>query len=245
MMPTLPNGSFFHLYFLHTLQMTSPLFSTSAPAGWNQLPTAVKQKFYNIASKGEWSAHEAYDHLVPDTLKDNPDEVTAWMDGSPELHIPDRDVSRIEAGGDYSADNTIMEDMSVNRARGANDMTSTEFEATEAANAADTQTIEEAFESATEATADVFVETLPEASTFLGDVVQTASEAVLPIIFAYKGAKYVSRQFDDDTDKLGWGAVAAGAGAYAGTTTIGVAAGALWGGYCLLKLAYKTVNRFA
>ena len=225
--------------------MTSPLFSTSAPIGWNQLTMEIKQKFYSIASKGEWSAHEAYDHLVPDTLKDNPDEVLAWMDGSPELNIPDRDVSRIEAGGDYSTDNTIMEDMSVNRARGANDMTSAEFEATEAANAADTQTIEESFDSATEATADIFAEAVPEASTFLGDLAQTASEAVLPVILAYKSAQYVSRQFQDEDDKLGYGAIAAGAGAYVGTTTVGTAAATVWAGYCLLKLAYKTAKRLA
>ena len=56
------------------------LYSSDAPAGWNALPIDVKGKFYNIAAKGDWTPQEAYDHLVPDTLKDNPDEVLAWMD---------------------------------------------------------------------------------------------------------------------------------------------------------------------
>ena len=105
----------------------SPLFASNAPMGWNNLPTEIKQKFYNIASKGEWTAHEAFDHLVPDHLKDNPSEVQVWMDGGTitleqdvyhrgrggveteqiDVQISDRDVSRIEAGGEYSPNNTL------------------------------------------------------------------------------------------------------------------------------------------
>ena len=125
--------------------MGSALYSSTAPTGWNQLDPATKQKFYDAASKGDWTAHEAYDHLVPDTLKDNPDEVVAWMDGNPDIGVPDRDVSRIESGqngGEYSTDNTVMEVSSDNRSRGGRDMTEQEYAEVQTDNQADIEAIE-------------------------------------------------------------------------------------------------------
>ena len=175
------------------------LYSSDAPIGWNMLPLEVKQKFHSIAAKGDWSAHEAYDHLVPDTLKDNPDEVRTWMDGG-ELteevwtyergaangqyeevtyEIPDRDVSRIEAGGDYSAENTIMEDMSINRSRGADDMTASEYAAAEQQNATDIEIIENHFdgdvEVATSAAEELYAKVLGETPEYTGPILETNS----------------------------------------------------------------------
>ena len=127
------------------------LYSSSAPTGWNSLPLDVKQKFYDIASKGDWSATEAYEHLVPETLKDNPDEVRAWMDGNPDIGVPDRDVSRVEAGGEYSEENTVMENSSDNRSRQDADMTESEYADIEAANARDIQIIEDHYQGDSEA----------------------------------------------------------------------------------------------
>jgi len=155
------------------------LYSSDAPVGWNALPTPIKQKFYDISQKGDWTATEAYDHLVPDTLKDNPDEVQAWMDGDPSLGINDKDVSRIESGengGEYSVDNTVMEDMSVNRSRGSDNMTETEYATTVEQNATDVQTIETSFNGSSEAIKEVEVSVFgsPETTTLPFDPSQTS-----------------------------------------------------------------------
>jgi hypothetical protein len=242
--------------------MISPTFSSTAPAGWNALPLEIKEKFYSIAGKGDWTAHEAYDHLVPDTLKDNPDEVLTWMDGGTvsfevddynrgragttseqvEVEIPDRDVSRIEAGGDYSPENTIMEDMSVNRARGGVDMTGSELEAAEAANATDTTLIENAFEAATEST-EIIADT---ATTTIGDAAGSMfSDAILPVLGAVKVGSYVADQFDEPQDKWGFGMMFAGFAAAVMATAAGP-----WiaGGYAtvsLTKLGVRMYNKHA
>ena len=232
------------------------LYSSDAPAGWNALPTPVKQKFYDIGQKGDWTAQEAYDHLVPDHLKDNPDEVSAWMDGDPNLGINDKDVSRIESGdngGDYSTDNTVMEDMSVNRARGADNMSDAEFTTTVEANAVDAEVIEASFESASEASfevvsnAEVFTESA--ATDILGDVLGTTGEilsnAVPPVILAMRGARLISK---DPEEQL------FAAGVIGTVTTIGmftpaapvIALGATaCAGWSLLKLGINTINKHA
>ena len=48
------------------------LYSSTAPAAWNALPTSsVEEQFYAIASKGEWTSVEAFQHLVPEALQDS------------------------------------------------------------------------------------------------------------------------------------------------------------------------------
>ncbi len=206
------------------------LYSSDAPAGWNALPTAVKEKFYNIASKGDWTATEAYDHLVPDILKDEPQEVATWMDGGEvtitdwnqqtkmyeetTYEVPDRDVSRIvsgENGGEYSVENTIMEDMSVNRARGAANMTDTEYAAAVEQNATDIDIIENAFEGAAEATyesAEVFIAPVAEttASTTFEAVSDAIGFAAPPVILAMKAG----RAFSEDPDEQAGAAMTVG-----------------------------------
>jgi len=243
--------------------MISPTFSSTAPTGWNLLPLEVKEKFYSIAAKGDWTAYEAYDHLVPDTLKDNPEEVVTWMDGGTvsfevddynrgragttseqvEVEIPDRDVSRIEAGGDYSPENTIMEDMSVNRSRGGVDMTASEFEAAEAANATDTTLIENAFESASESTADVLTSAAADTGSFAGDLGEAVLDGILPVVGAVKAAQFVSNKFDDETDKLGFGALAAGGGALLMCSPMGAPIALGWGVFSIFKLVGNVINR--
>lgn len=220
------------------------LYSTDAPAGWNQLATSIKQKFYDIAGKGDWTAQEAYDHLVPNHLKDNPDEVVAWMDGSDVLNITDKDVSRItsgENGGDYSTENTIMEDMTDNRARGADNMSDVELDQVVSDNADHAQLIEDHFDGATEAIADV----ADNAGTLFTDAAEVLSEGLLPAVFAYKAANYVANQCDSTEDKLGYGALAAGGAAIIATTPVGWTIAGLYGTYKLSRLGFKVINRFA
>ncbi len=210
------------------------LYSSDAPAGWNSLPTPVKQKFYDIGQKGDWTAQEAYDHLVPDHLKDNPDEVVAWMDGDPSLGINDKDVSRIESGdngGDYATDNTVMEDMSVNRSRGSDNMTDAEFDVTTEANSVDAEVIESHFEAVTEVTA--------EADTIFETVTEGFFDALLPAVAAFKVGTYVADQFDTTKDKLGYGSIGAGVGAGVMCTPAGPFIAGAYGIYAGYKLVTK------
>ena len=215
------------------------LYSSTAPTGWNALPLDIKQKFYDIASKGDWSATEAYDHLVPDHLKDNPDEVHAWMDGDPHLDIPDRDVSRIESGengGEYSTENTIMEDASDNRARGADNMSDAEYEQVVADNATDAEIIEANFNGVSESS----MEGLEAAGESI-QAVDFLTEAVLPVIASVKVGTSVAKRFKTDEDKWGWGMIAAGV-----TAVVMASAAGPWiaGGYVVHRVT-KTVHKMA
>ena len=186
----------------------SPTFSSTAPTGWNQLSPADKQKFYDLSSKGDWSAHEAYDHLVPDTLKDNPDEVRAWMDGDPHLGIPDRDCSRIQSGengGEYTTDNTIMEDASANRSRGADDMTDSEYSEVVSDNQADIDAIEAHYQG----DGEIVVADAPTEGPLevLGDI----AEFALPVLMGAKaGISTYKNVQGTENEKLAIATVTAG-----------------------------------
>ena len=83
-------------------------------AEWYNLPLNVREIFYNIASKAsEGNAMDWLNHLVPAHLHNNPADIKDLMGL--------KDVSRIisgEHGGEYTYENTILEDRSVNRGRG-------------------------------------------------------------------------------------------------------------------------------
>ena len=228
--------------------MASALYSSTAPAGWNQLDPATKQKFYDIASKGDWTAHEAYDHLVPDHLKDNPDEVVAWMDGDVDVGVPDRDVSRIQSGengGEYSTDNTIMEHASSNRARGGTDMTDSEYAAVVEDNAADAEIIETYFDGAAE-TAEV----VADSSSLLTDALSTAGELVLPVALACKAGMMAHKFQNNNSDTLTTSPVAplplvplaTGIGFWLGTTTVGAFLASGWAIYAASNMVYKAIT---
>ena len=187
------------------------LYSSTAPKGWNALPTPTKEQFHSIASKGDWTAQEAYDHLVPDTLKDNPEEVKAWMDGNPDIGVPDRDVSRIVSGangGEYSPDNTAMEVSSVNRARGSADMTAMEIEERDSRNAIDIQAIEDHYtgDEVSEMDSSALIDTtaaVGTAGTLVADAAELAVDGILPVMAGlYVGAKLVDADLPlTDTQK--------------------------------------------
>ncbi len=216
--------------------MSNALFSSDAPLGWNALPTSVKQKFYDIGSKGDWTSQEAYSHLVPDALKDNVNEVVAWMDGAAILNIADKDVSRIvsgENGGNYSVDNTIMEDASSNRARGADNMSDSELAEIEADNALDIEAIDSHFvgeEALTEA--DIVVDGASEALDILGDL-------VAPAIAAWKVGTFAADQVEGQNTKLVVATIFGSAAALFATTTLGGITVAGYSTYKLSNLFYK------
>ena len=196
------------------------LYSSDAPVGWNQLPLDQKERFYNIASKGDWTAQEAYDHLVPDDLKDNdPEDIETFMDGGEvtvdgETYVlPDRDVSRIESGhngGEYSVDNTVMEESSVNRARGADDMTADEFQTATESNSEAVDLLD---------AADGGAETLEvTASTASESVLEGVFDAVLPITYGCKAAHAVWEANEDMSEEERVAVTALAGGATVGAT---------------------------
>jgi hypothetical protein len=221
------------------------LYSSDAPAGWNALPLEVKQKFYNIAGKGDWDAFEAFDHLVPDTLKDNPNEVLTWMDGSPDLGVVDRDVSRIisgQNGGEYSAKNTIMEDMSVNRARGPENMTDLEYSSTVDQNAVDIDLIENHFESASEVATDAISNSATLGEINVGELLM---DGILPILGSLKAGTFIASKCETTRDKLGWGSLAAALGAIVMASPAGPVIATGYTGYKVTELVHNLYTKHA
>ena len=151
-------GVFLHVHFTFHL-MSILVIPAEQSAAWEALPIAERHRFYNIAAKAdEGTSQEWFEHLVPEQLQDSAEEVRAFMDGDPELGVPDRDASHIIAesnGGEFTLENIIMEDKSGNRSRRGNDMTSQEVESIEATNAADAELIDGAYESSTFGLEDV------------------------------------------------------------------------------------------
>ena len=231
----------------------------------------VQDKFIAVASKDPEgrTAAEWFEHLVPDSLQDSSMETEVFMDGGTvtqevfvydqgrgsghwetvEHTIGDRDISRLEAGvngGEYTHENTIMEDASINRSRGGEDMTELEFDAATEANSVDAELIDganSAVDTLADATPETAIDALSEVSTNSSDLMATASESladiIAPAIGAYIAGKAVADQFDDPKDKLGWGALASGGGALLCLTPVGQFGLACYGIYSIGKLGWK------
>ena len=223
----------------------------------------VQNKFIAVASKDPdgRTAAEWFEHLVPDSLQDSSYETEVFMDGGTvtqdvfiydqgrgsghwetvEHTIGDRDISRLEAGangGEYTHDNTIMEDSSINRSRGGEDMTEVEYAEAVEANSVDAELIDGATESV-----DTLVGTASESTTSLMEAGTDAlSDIIAPAIGAYLAGKTVADQFDDPKDKLGWGALASGGGALLCLTPIGQFGLACYGVYAIGKLGWKATE---
>lgn len=184
---------------------------------WDALPLDSRVMFYDIASKegSTMTGAEWFYHLVPNQIQDQPDMVEVYMNGGTvtrevyvhdqgragghyeqvEYNIADKDVSRIQSGangGEYTTENTIMEDASANRARGGDNMTAEELESIETSNALEAELLNDA-------------EVLTEAATESGDTIAVATSAaeagdglldvvldgVLPVTYGAKAAQAV------------------------------------------------------
>lgn len=227
---------------------------------WMALDPEQQARFYNIAAKSDHTAFEWFNHLVPDNLKDDPSEVAAFMDGGTVTQevwvsdqgrasghyeqithdIPDKDVSRITSGqngGEYTLDNTVMEDASANRSRGADNMTTEELESIEASNAAESQLIDggEIVDSTLEPTAGA-LEAAEATTDVIGVAADVISDIVAPISGAVVAGTTVAKHCDNDQDALVYGGLAAAGGALICTTPPGAIA---LGVYCGVKLYWK------
>tara|TARA_R110002050_G_scaffold88976_2_gene187464 strand:- start:160 stop:891 length:732 start_codon:yes stop_codon:yes gene_type:complete len=232
---------------------------------FSDMTPEVKEQFYYAGQKGGWTSEEAFEHLVPDILKDNPEEVLTFMNGGTverevwvydrgragghyetiEFEISDKDISRIVSGkngGEYSPDNTIMEDMSINRSRGATNMNPEEYQTALETNARDAIIIDE------NPTQDVIMfeeQIITEvASESLLDVaVDAAFEGILPIGTAVAAAAAVGSKFEKKEERLGYGALAAGGGALFAMTPIGQVCILGYAGYRLFKAGKKVYDK--
>jgi hypothetical protein len=221
---------------------------------WNALSPEQKQTFYAYASKseGNHTAFEWFNHLIPDDIKDQPEMVEVFMDGGTivtadgdTLEIADKDLSRIQSGqngGEYTTDNTIMEDASANRSRGSADMSEDELELVEASNTAEAKLMD---------SGDIFDSSeLVESTTSSTEILTTTAEAgdglagaliegILPVTYGAKAAHAVWKSTDHMPmqDRVATTSIAAG-GAVLGTyTALAVIPGAnlLLGGYAVYK----------
>lgn len=221
---------------------------------WMALSDAQKQTFYAYASKseGNHTAFEWFMHLVPDELKDDPAEVEAFMDGAhvvttegAVVEVSDKDLSRIESGhngGEYTTDNTIMENASMNRARGADNMTDTELGDIEVVNEFESAAIDgaEIFSSATEA------EAFAEAASSSSELFEAVADGLLPVTYGCKAAHSVWQATEgmEDGERLATTALAGGGTVLATYGALSLVPGLnlVLGGIAVWKLGSMAVN---
>ena len=234
---------------------------------WVNLPSDQKQVFENISAKDGDPSMDAYDwfeHLVPDQIQDQPEMVEVFMDGgtvTKEVWVPDqgvgsghyeqvsfemadKDVSRIQSGangGEYTTDNTIMEDASANRARGADNMSADEFESVQEANALEAELLDgaEVLTESAETSVTAF-ETAGSAAEAGDGLLGTVLDGVLPATYGAKLAHMVWQDTEHmpTEERVAVTALAGGTATLATYTALAVVPGLnlVLGGIALYKL---------
>ena len=236
---------------------------SASQLAWVNLPSEQKDVFNTIAYKDDNPDLDGYDwfeHLVPEAIQPSPEKVEVFMDGGTvtkevwvhdqgmanghyeqvSYDIADKDVSRITSGangGEYTPDNTVMEDASANRARGGDNMTTDELESIEASNVSEAQLLDSG-DVITESSDTTFnaLEATETTSDLFGTAIDFVSDIAAPAIGAYVAGTTVAKHMDSDQDKLGYGALAAGGGALLCLTPIGQTGLAI---YCGAKIGIK------
>ena len=105
--------------------VASQVIPDSQPIPLSEQPEHVQQMFESRAAGRDVTPEELYDK-VPDHLKDNPQEVTAYIQGDEAIGVDAKDVSRHQSGengGEYTNDNVSWESASDNRSAQGADMT--------------------------------------------------------------------------------------------------------------------------
>ena len=234
---------------------------------WINLPSDQKEVFNNIAYKDGDPSMDGYDwfeHLVPQQIQDQPEMVEVFMDGGEvtrevwvydqgagnghyeqvSFEMADKDVSRITSGangGEYTPDNTIMEDASANRARGGDNMSPEELESVQEANALEAELLDgaEVFtESAAESTAAFQV--AASSAEAADGVLDAVLDGVLPVTYGAKFAQEVWKNTEGQPtgERVATTALAGGIATGATYTALAVVPGLnlVLGGIALYKL---------
>ena len=245
---------------------------TPSQLAWVNLPSEQKDVFNAIAYKDgnpDFDGYTWFEHLVPGPIQDQPEMVEVFMDGGTvtkevwvhdqgmanghyeqvSYEVADKDVSRITSGhngGEYTPDNTVMEDASANRSRGADDMTTDELESIEASNASEAQFLDGS-DVVTDISEPTFnaLEATEASSDLLGATMDVLSDIAAPAIGAYVAGTAVAQHMDSDQDKLGYGALAAGGGALLCLTPPGQLALTAYCGYKLLYRGCEFLSKWA
>ena len=229
------------------------------------LPLDVRNVFHNVASKSdefrngfEWFANE-----IPASVADNVDAIRVLLDGgtatvsrvvgdrgvggggyteTETIEFPDRDFSRHTSGhngGEYTPDNVTLESSSINRSRGADNMTTDEIDIAQNALETDASLL---------ADADIITPmgdavTVAESGTsVLGEIGDAVLDGLLPATVGFAMGKHVADQFDDDIDKIGFGSMAMGGTVLACLTPPGQIALAGYAVWNVAKLAKRGID---
>ena len=157
-----------------------------------------------------------------------------------EYELPDRDFSRVQSGangGDYTTDNVVLEDASINRSRGAADMTDAEYETAVESISTDAELISDRVVDVS----DVVVADVATAAEAGGGLLETVADQVLPLAVTAKIAKEVWKKNEDmDNVSRAQRTATIGALGYLGTIAVlsnpvGQACAAAYGMYKVTK----------
>lgn len=220
---------------------------TPTQAQYDQLTDAQKSYFEHLAGDAEHSNVLDFFVKVPAELRDNPEHVELYLNGgtvSKEVWIHDRgragghyetvdfemrdrdwshDISKAN-GGSNEATNGRFEEASDNRSRGARNTTEAEMNEASAEDEEDVQTILEHAEELGDALG------MGVAAEVASGFMEVAADGLAPLIGSAFVANKVANQFTKTQDKIGFGAIGAGAAAAVLCTPVGQAGVALWFG---------------
>ena len=240
-------------------------------SNWDNLPTDQKAAFYAKADPdSDLTGEDWFNHLVPEEIQGNPEHVEVFMNGGTvtteewtydqgrgsghyeaiETELPDRDISRVESGsngGEYTPDNTIMEDASINRARNqGQDITDVEYADAVESNESAVDVLTESFDTNVVEIADTATDAT---GSLLGDIGGAVVDGLVPALAAFKVGTYIADQCDNDTDKLGYGFAGAGTTVLAFcnpvTGPLCWTGAGIYGAFKLCQLGGKLIQRFA
>ena len=204
------------------------------------LSPAQQDYFYHLASGSDSTVFD-YFEKVPAELRDDPTMVDQYLNGDPELGVPDRDWSHVESvhnGGSNEADNGFFEDMSTNRSRGPADVTPEEAYAAAEESEEDAQTIFEATQDVADAVSWAW------AAEAAASVAEFSLDCLAPVVGGAAAGKAMADQFETPKDKWGWGSLTGGLTALVLTTPPGQLCIAGYVGYRVVKRGSKLVQKY-
>ncbi len=203
------------------------------------LSVAQQDYFYHLSSGTDSTVFD-YFEKVPAELRDDPTMVDQYLNGDPELGIPDRDWSHVESahnGGSNEADNGFFEDMSTNRSRGPADITPEEAYAAAEESEEDAHTILESAGHVADMTAWGW------GMEALTTVAEVSVDCIAPVVGGGLAGKIVADQFTTTKDKLGYGSLATGLTVGFLCTPVGQLCVGGYVGYKVLNRGHKLISR--
>jgi hypothetical protein len=250
---------------------------TESAALFEQLPAPVRQYFYNVAAKSDMTAQQVFHYEIPDVLKSDPEGITLLLNGgdiavatdgfpgpgpgelsdsTTTVEMPDRDFSRIQSGnngGEYTQDNVVLEDSSINRSRQATDMTDAEVNTAEVSLDADADLIAERIPqdvaditvSVTETSTHIAEDVAIVAETSGSEILETVLEGVLPVTIGAKMAHTAWKKGADAPTTALAGGLGVAATYAVVANPVGAACVAIYGTYKLATLAGKLWSKYA